>query len=91
MSILKRAKKVELKAGEWKILKINPSQEEVLQKLGIVEKPEEKPKQKRGQPRMNHIYSLTDWESSSLYKLVIVTYIKSFCLLKILFCLLRVI
>ena len=63
MSILKRDKKVELKAGEWKMLKINPSQEEVLQKLGIVEKPEEKPKRKCGRPRMNHIYSLTDWES----------------------------
>ncbi len=49
MSILRRAKKVRPSNGEWQLIKIAPSQIEVLEKLGLTEPPAE-PKRKRGRP-----------------------------------------
>ena len=50
MSSLKRAKKVKVSGGDWKLIKINPYLVEILQKLGILETPESIPK-KRGRPK----------------------------------------
>ncbi len=50
MRILKKAAKVNAGA-EWELVKMNPSQIAVLQAVGILEKPEEAPKRKRGRPR----------------------------------------
>ena len=54
MSILRRAKKVKPSDGEWKLIKIAPSQLEVLEKLGLIE-PKSKPKQRRGRPRKSNV------------------------------------
>ena len=45
MHILTRAKKVRIDGKEWGLIKLNPSQMEVLQTLSLVPKPEAK---KRG-------------------------------------------
>lgn len=50
MSVLIRAKKVKLE-DEWKLIKMNPSQIEILQKLDLLPKSEELPKRKRGRPK----------------------------------------
>ena len=46
MSILRRAKKTRLPGEEWRLVKLNPSHEEMLGKLGLFPKPEEPPKRK---------------------------------------------
>ena len=51
MSILNRAKKVRTDGENWQLIRINPSQEKVLQSLGLLPKPEEPKKRKRGRPR----------------------------------------
>lgn len=51
MSILTRAKKARLDGEEWKLIRINPSHEELLQKLELIPKPEEPPKKKPGRPK----------------------------------------
>ena len=51
MSVLTRAKKVNLDGGNWSLIKINPSHEELLVSLGILPKQDEPPKKKRGRPR----------------------------------------
>ena len=51
MSILTRAKKVRLEGEEWKLIRLNPSQEELLQDLELIPKPEEPPKKKPGRPK----------------------------------------
>jgi hypothetical protein len=51
MSVLTRAKKVNLDGEDWKLIKIIPSHEELLRSLGLLPKPEELPKRKRGRPR----------------------------------------
>jgi len=51
MSILRRAKKTRLPGEEWRLVKLNPSHEELLGKLGLFPKPEEPPKRKRGRPK----------------------------------------
>lgn len=51
ISILVGAKKVYIEKEGWKHAKINPSQVEVLQKLGLIPKPEEPPKRKPGRPK----------------------------------------
>ena len=51
MSILQRAKKFRTENGNWQLIKINPSYEVMLQTLGLLPKPEEPPKKKRGRPR----------------------------------------
>lgn len=49
MAVLKRANKAKLdSASEWQLLKLNPSQETLLQTLGLLEAPAELPKRKRG-------------------------------------------
>jgi len=55
MSILKRAKKARLPGQDWKLLRINPSHERVLQSLGLLPQPEAVPMRKRGRPRKQHV------------------------------------
>jgi len=51
MSILRRAKKVRASTSEdWQLIKMNPSQEELLRKLALLPPREEPPKRKRGRP-----------------------------------------
>lgn len=51
MSVLVRAKRVRTKEGDWQLIRINPSHEELLQELGLLAKPEEPPKKKPGRPK----------------------------------------
>ena len=51
MSILTRAKKARLDGEDWKLIRLNPSHEEILQDLGLIPKPEEPPKKKPGRPK----------------------------------------
>lgn len=51
MTVLTRAKKVRLTGEDWKLVRINPSHEKILQDLGLLESPETPPKRKRGRPR----------------------------------------
>ena len=51
MDVLRRAKKTRLPGEEWKLVRINPSQEEMLRKLGLLPQIEAQPKRKRGRPR----------------------------------------
>jgi len=55
MKILQKAKKVKAPRSGWELIKMNPSQIEVLQKLKLIESPEEPPKRKRGRPRKKAI------------------------------------
>jgi hypothetical protein len=52
MSRLASAKKVEtLGDGTWEFVKTTKSTEKILERLGIIEKPEDPPKRKRGRPK----------------------------------------
>ena len=51
MSILARAKKVRFDDGDWQLIRLNPSHEEILQKLALLPKPEEPPRKKPGRPK----------------------------------------
>ena len=51
MSVLTRAKKVRVENETWQLVRMNPSQVEILQKLDLVPKPDEPPKKKRGRPK----------------------------------------
>ena len=51
LSILVRAKKARLDQGDWQLIRINPSHTVILQTLGLLPKPEEPPKKKRGRPK----------------------------------------
>lgn len=51
MSVLRRAKKTRLPGEEWRLVKLNPSYEEILRKLALLPKPEAPPKRKRGRPK----------------------------------------
>ena len=62
MSILNRAKKVRTDQNDWQLIRINVAYTEVLQNLGLLPKPEEPPKKKRGRPGKMP-YSLTGWET----------------------------
>jgi len=53
MSILVRAKKVRMDNGVWQLVRLNPSHVEILQTLGLLPKPEESQKKKRGRPAKN--------------------------------------
>jgi hypothetical protein len=56
MSILTRAKKVKLDGdGNWMLIKLNPSHEDLLKNLGVLPKQEELPKKKRGRPRKTNV------------------------------------
>lgn len=51
MSILARAKKVKSPEMDWRLIKINPSHMEILQKLGLMPASVTPPKKKPGRPR----------------------------------------
>ena len=53
MSVLARAKKVRYGEDGWQLVRLNPSQEEILQGLGLIPRPEEAPKKKPGRPKKN--------------------------------------
>ena len=55
MSILTRAKKAKLDGGDWSLIRLNPSHEELLKNLGILPKQKEQPKKKRGRPRKTNV------------------------------------
>ena len=55
MAALARAKKIRLAGDDWKLGKINPSQERILQELGLLEVPDTPPKRKRGRPRKSPV------------------------------------
>ena len=55
MSILNRAKKVRTDQSDWQLIRINVTYTAVLQNLGLLPKPEEPPKKKRGRPRKNAV------------------------------------
>ena len=57
MSILKRAKRIKQPNSDWELVKMNPSQIDVLKALGLLPKDPQKPKRKRGRPRKNAIYA----------------------------------
>ncbi len=63
MSVLERAKKARLDGEEWQLIRINPSQKEVLQKLDLLPKPEDPPKKKRGRPKGSKNRSKSDGQS----------------------------
>ena len=51
MSVLERAKKVRIEGEDWQLIRINPSQEVILQELDLLPKPETPPKKKPGRPK----------------------------------------
>ena len=51
MSVLERAKKARVNGQDWQLIRINPSQEEILQELNLLPKPEQPPKKKPGRPK----------------------------------------
>ena len=51
MSVLERAKKARNEGEDWQLIRINPSQEEILQKLNLISAPEKPPKKKPGRPK----------------------------------------
>ena len=51
MPVLERAKKVRVDDKDWQLIRINPSQEEILQELSLLPKPEQPPKKKPGRPK----------------------------------------
>ena len=51
MFVLERAKKVRVDGEDWQLIRINPSQEVILQELDLLPKPETPPKKKPGRPK----------------------------------------
>lgn len=51
MSVLTRAKKARVDGRDWQLIKMNTSHMEILQELGLVPKPEEPSRKKRGRPK----------------------------------------
>ena len=51
MAILRRAKMARMEGEGWQLFRMDPSHMEILQELGLLPKPEEPPKRKRGGPR----------------------------------------
>ena len=51
MSVLKRAKKVRCPKSDWELIKMNPSQIDMLKVLELLPKDPEKPKRTRGRPK----------------------------------------
>ena len=51
MSILHRAKKIRCAESGWKLIRINPSYEQLLQDVGLLPKPDETPKRCPGRPK----------------------------------------
>jgi len=55
MAVLKRAKKTCLPGEDWKLVRLNPSQVEMLQKLNLLPTEAPLPKRKRGRPRKTEV------------------------------------
>lgn len=51
MSLLRRAKKARIDGGEWRLVRINPSQMEMLRALGLTTPHDTPPKRKPGRPK----------------------------------------
>ena len=51
VDLLVRAKKIRIDDGEWRLVKINPSLEMMLQRLDLLPRPDELPKRKPGRPK----------------------------------------
>lgn len=51
MSVLTRAKKVHTEGSAWNLIRLNPSHEEILQKLDLIPKPAAPEKKKPGRPK----------------------------------------
>ena len=51
MSVLARAKKVRSDGSEWKLIRLNPSYEEILQDLELIPRPPAPPKKEPGRPK----------------------------------------
>ena len=51
LSVLRRAKRIRWPDGEWRPIKLAPSQETVLRTLGLLPSPLQSPPRKRGRPR----------------------------------------
>ena len=51
MGILRHAKKVKVGDSDWQLVRCNPAHIEMMQLLGIIPKPEEPEKKKRGRPK----------------------------------------
>ena len=51
MSVLARAKKVRSDGSEWKLIRLNPSYEEILQDLELIPRPPALPKKEPGRPK----------------------------------------
>ena len=66
MHIQQRGKKIRVES-EWELIKMNPSQIKVLQKLELIPKAKSalKSKRKRGRPRKIQLYSVVDREYST--------------------------
>ena len=56
MSVLNRAKKIKLDNEGWKLIWINPSQEKILQELGLLDSPAPALKSKHGRPKKSTIW-----------------------------------
>lgn len=55
LSVLRRAKKARLDGNDWKLIKLNPSQERMLQALGLTEQPQKPLPRKRGRPKKSGV------------------------------------
>ena len=55
MNVLRRAKKTRLPGEDWKLVRLNPGQEEMLRKLKLLPGNEASPKRKRGRPRRTDV------------------------------------
>ena len=55
MSILRRAKKVKVGDGEWRLVKMNPSHMKVLESLSLIEAPQPVMHRPVGRPRKQHV------------------------------------
>lgn len=66
MSVLARAKKARPGEEGWQLIRLNPSHEAVLQKLGLIPKPEEPEKKKPGRPKGSKRELASDIPASGL-------------------------
>lgn len=55
MGILRHAKKVRVDSSGWQLVSCNPSHIEMMQKLGVLTKPDNPAKRKRGRPKKGNI------------------------------------
>lgn len=60
MHVLTRAKKVKADNSEWQLIKMNPSQIDILQKLELLEKPAQKKRGRKSVPRISILNFCTE-------------------------------